>query len=109
MSTTPPSLELAAEFRQRPFGRHSEELQILLHAMRSAPIPNKHFLFMPDTNREWVLGRYSTEMPPSPVVDWTVTFDDLEEAEWHVFKIRWRELFGEELDDSVGHSAEASQ
>lgn len=109
MFTTPPSLELAAEFRQRPFGRHSEELQNLLHAMRSAPIPSKHFLFMADTNREWVLGRYSAEMPPTPVIDWSVTFDDLEAAEWHVFRVRWHELFGDDLDDGVGRSGEESR
>ncbi len=97
--TMHPPLELAREFRRRPFGRHSEDLQKLLHQMRSQPIRGKHFLFISRTNEEWVLGRFSDDVPPVPDVDWSVRFDDLEEAEWHVFKLRWRDIFGEELGD----------
>jgi hypothetical protein len=100
-STTAPPRELAAEFRGNPFGRHSEDLQTLLHTMRSAPVSGKHFLFMSDTNREWVLGRYSTDSPPAPVIDWSVRFDDLEDAEWYVFRVRWNEMYGEELGEVV--------
>lgn len=95
---SPPPRSLAAEFRSRPFGRHSADLQNLLHEMRSAPIPGKHFLFMSETNREWVLGRYAPGLPPTPIIDWSVTFNNLEDAEWYVFRVRWREMFGEELD-----------
>ncbi len=97
-----PSLSLAAEFRRRPFGQHSEELQQLLHLMRSQPIAGKHFLFISDTNREWVLGRYSDDFPPVPSVDWSTRFSDLESAEWHVFKLRWQALFGEALSETLG-------
>ncbi len=90
---------LAREFRDRPFGRHSAELQLLLHQMRSEPIAGKPFLFMSKSQEEWVLGRYDDSVPPVPVVDWDVAFSDLEDAEWHVFKHRWRVLFGDELDD----------
>lgn len=72
---------------------------MLLHTMRSAPVAGKHFLFMAETNREWVLGRYSTDSPPVPVIDWSVRFDDLEDAEWYVFRVRWNEMFGEELGE----------
>ncbi len=95
-SSLPP---LAREFKQRPFGRHSEELQVLLHQMRSQPIGGKPFLFMSESQREWVLGRYTDESPYRPILDWSVTFTDLEAAEWHVFKARWHDLFDEELGD----------
>lgn len=88
---------IAAEFRRQPFGRHSDELQKLLHQMRSAPMAGKHFLFMAESQRTWVLGRYSDGPPYEPILDWSTAFDDLEDAEWHVFKIRWHEMFGEEL------------
>lgn len=91
---------LAEEFRHRPFGTHSSELQQLLHRMRSQPIAGKHFLFISETNSEWVLGRYSEDNPPKPLIDWSVRFSDLEAAEWHVFKLRWFEIFGEELFDA---------
>ena len=90
---------LAAEFRRRPFGTHSADLQTLLHQMRSEPLSDKPFLFISDTNREWVLGRYNADTPPVPIVDWSIRFTDLESAEWYVFKDRWRKRFGEELDD----------
>ena len=78
--------EIAAEFRRQPFGHHSEELQNVLHQMRSAPMAGKHFLFMAESQQLWVLGRYSDGPPYVPIVDWETAFDDLEEAEWHVFK-----------------------
>lgn len=90
---------LAREFKQRPFGRHSEPLQVLLHQMRSQPVGGKPFLFMSESQREWVLGRYTDEPPYRPIVDWSVIFNDLEAAEWHVFKARWRDLFDEDLGD----------
>lgn len=93
---TPP-VGLAAEFKARPFGRHSEELQLLLHEMRSQPMGGKHFLFMAESQRLWVLGRYSDAAPYEPILDWATTFSDLEAAEWHVFRIRWQHMFDEEL------------
>lgn len=94
-----PRPAIAEEFRRTPFGRHSAELQLVLHEMRSEPIAGKPFLFISETNQEWVLGRYSQDAPPVPVVDWNTRFHDLEAAEWHVFKLRWKAMFGEDLGD----------
>ena len=94
-----PRPAIAEEFRRKPFGRHSADLQLVLHEMRSGPIANKPFLFISETNKEWVLGRYSDHEPPVPVVDWSTKFTDLEAAEWHVFKLRWRAMFEEDLGD----------
>lgn len=94
-----PQPAIAEEFRRTPFGRHSAELQLVLHEMRSEPIAGKPFLFISETNQEWVLGRYTHDVPPAPVVDWSTRFSDLESAEWHVFKLRWSAMFGEDLGD----------
>jgi len=94
-----PRPAIAEEFRRTPFGRHSAELQLVLHEMRSEPVAGKPFLFISQTNKEWVLGRYSDDVPPVPVVDWSTRFTDLEAAEWHVFKLRWSAMFGEDLGD----------
>ena len=91
----PKRLDLVREFRARPFGAHSVELQQLLHRMRSAPIEGRHFLFMTRPHSEWTLARMSDDLPIRPVLTDTV-FTDLGEAEWHVFKLRWRELTGED-------------
>ena len=98
VETVPPR-SLADEFRRQPFGPHSADLQTLLHQMRSEPLSGKPFLFISDTNREWVLGRYNADTPPVPLVDWSVRFTDLASAEWYVFKDRWMQRFGEELGD----------
>lgn len=96
-----PDPALAREFHRHPFGARSADLHNLLHHMRAQPIPGKHFLFMLSTNELWALGRYSRDDASRTTVDLATTFVSLEEAEWHVFKIRWQELFGEQLDDTV--------
>jgi hypothetical protein len=92
----PARIDLAREFRARPFGRHSVELQQILHLMRAGPITSRHFLFMTRPHEEWTLARMSDSLP----LGYTLVgpaFRDLAEAEWHVFKLRWRELSGAEL------------
>lgn len=92
--------QLAEEFRARPFGAHSADLQHLLNVMRSQPIAGKHFLFMSKTQEEWVLGRFTTEAPLRPILDWSIVFTNLLDAEWHVFKIRWNVFFDRDrIDD----------
>lgn len=91
----PKRIDLAREFRARPFGGHSVELQQILHLMRSGPIEGRHFLYMTKPHAEWTLARMSADLPLRPVLTDTV-FTDLGEAEWHVFKLRWRALTGEE-------------
>lgn len=90
-------LDLAREFKARPFGSHSVELQQILHLMRSGPIFGRHFLYMTKPHAEWTLARMSGAPPLRPILTGTV-FTDLAAAEWHVFKLRWRSLTGEELE-----------
>ena len=90
-------LDLAREFKANPFGEHRPDLQYLLHIMRKPNPGRPHFVLLP---REWgetgtlalvEPGGRTPPRPTSPVVT------DLAEAEWHVFKLRWAELAGEEL------------
>lgn len=94
---TPP-VEIAQEFKLSPFGDHSPGLHELLKLMRSQPIAGKHFLFMSKSQEEWVLGRFSVDLPIRQLFAGQTIFSNLETAEWHVFKIRWFELFGSELE-----------
>lgn len=93
-----PNIEIAREFQHSPFGSHSPELQELLELMRSQPIAGKHFLFMSKSQEEWILGRFSIDLPIRPLFADQTKFNDLKTAEWHVFKIRWFELFKSELE-----------
>ena len=93
-----PNIEIAREFQHSPFGSHSPELQELLELMRSQPIAGKHFLFMSKSQEEWVLRRFSVDLPIRQLFADQTTFNNLLTAEWHVFKLRWFELFGSELE-----------
>lgn len=96
----PSRTDLAREFRARPYGRHSDELQRLLNIMRGGPNAGRLVALCVKRHREWVLGRLGPT-PQSPVtqVDGRVfrSFDDIE---WEIFRIRWRELSGQELADA---------
>lgn len=93
-----PRRQVAEEFFRRPFGRHSAELHDVLVQMRSLPIPGKHFLFMTEPHEQWTLARMSTVRPLRLELQEDVVFTDLADAERHVFRLRWRQLYGSDLD-----------
>jgi hypothetical protein len=92
----PSRLDLAAEYRDRPFGRHSPALQALLDTMRRAEYCQDLILVGIGDNR-WMLGkRLPGGQPPHLFTD--EIFTRLEDGEWAAFKRRWRALGGGELD-----------
>jgi N,N-dimethylformamidase len=91
----PMRLDLAAEYRARPLGRHSPDLQALLDTMRRAENCQNLILVGIGGNR-WVLGeRRSFGQPPQLFTE--EIFDSIEDAEWAAFRRRWRALTGKEL------------
>ncbi|MER8764318.1 ABC transporter permease [Mesorhizobium sp. M0968] len=95
------ALALASEFRRAPFGHHSPNLQKLLRMFRSLPIAGKHALFSIRPNRSWMLVTL-TGIPGRPMTKHEdIIFEDLAEAEWYVFRRRWRQHFGTELPDGA--------
>src|ERR687888_263699 len=93
----PRRIDLAREFKARPFGVHSGDLQAVLNRMRGQPIQGKYALFMTQPHAEWQLVRMMGD-PPRPQRVPGYVFTRLEDAEWTVFRLRWRELTGQELD-----------
>ncbi|HTZ81183.1 MAG TPA: hypothetical protein VMC10_24950 [Stellaceae bacterium] len=92
----PARLDLAREFRARPFGRHSPELQALLDIMRRAENCQNLILVAVEPGR-WMLGeRLADHRPPRLFTE--EIFDSLEAGEWAAFRRRWRALAGTELD-----------
>lgn len=89
-------LDLAREFRANPYGEHSPDLQYLLNLMRTPSEKPFHMLFIDRANERWTLGLMDPAGRTPPQRTNTV-FTDVKEAEWHVFKLRWAELAGEEL------------
>jgi hypothetical protein len=86
------------EFRQRPIGPHSPNLQRILNRMRGAPNAGKYCLICTRPFAEWQLARMSGRrgVPPTPIPG--EIFTDLAAAEWAVFRRRWRELTGEDIN-----------
>ena len=90
--------ELIAEFRENPIGHHSPELQRLLNKLRGAPMADKYCLVVIKPSREWQLAK-TTGVSGKPVKLLNKKFTTLEDAEWYVFKQRWKSMTGETLRD----------
>ena len=94
----PRDVQLAREFFAAPIGHHSPNLQRLLRAMRSGPVNGKYALLMTKPGREWTLIRCSGQVGVSPAIYWDNIFLSIEDAEREVFRLRWKELTGRELN-----------
>ena len=84
------------EFRKTPIGHHSPELQVILNEFRGQPMEDKYCLICTKANREWQLAQ-TTGVRGKPVKMLSKKFTNLEDAEWYVFKQRWKQLRGETL------------
>jgi len=93
----PARKDLVDEFRAKPVGRQSGDLRRLLNAMRRHPDLPPYILVCTRAQREWHLatkpagrGAVTTLLDHPP-------FSDPLEAEWQVFRLRWKALTGEDL------------
>ncbi len=100
----PRRLDLAREFKARPFGVHSPDLQAVLNRMRGQPPQGKHCLLMSRPHAQWLLARMTGE-PLRPEVVPGHVFASLEDAEWAVFELRWKALTGHDLGPELGEPA----
>lgn len=85
-----------AEFRKTPIGHHSTDLQVILNKLRGQPMEDKYCLVCTKPNREWQLAQ-TTGVRGKAVRILSKKFTSLEDAEWYVFKKRWKLLRGETL------------
>jgi N,N-dimethylformamidase len=92
----PSRIDLAEEFKARPFGEHSPDLQYLLNLMRRPRGEPFHLLVMTEPFRRWTLAVMEPGAVQPPRLTNTV-FTDVREAEWQVFKLRWKALTGQDL------------
>ena len=87
---------LIEEFKRNPIGHHSPDLQRLLNRMRGAPMADKHCLVVARPNREWQLAK-TTGARGQPLKLLEQRFKSMADAEWYVFRLRWKALTGETL------------
>ena len=97
LEVTSDLIALAREFRAAPIGHHSPNLQALLRLFRGQPVAGKHAILWTRPNREWMLVQLSGSKDEPLVLHPDIRFHSLEEAEWEIFKLRWKDLTGREL------------
>jgi hypothetical protein len=98
----PARVDLAAEFRRAPRGPHSDALQRVLHRMRWQAPGGRYALVAIDPGRRWMLARIP-DRRDAPIETFPNTvFTDTAEAEWMIFRLRWRELTGRTLPEDAG-------
>lgn len=89
--------DLALEFKAKPYGRHSDELQRILNFFRSDPVAGNYCVVCTKPHQEWALARFR-QTSREPVDLLGPVFASLEAAEWAVFKIRWQHHTGQALE-----------
>ncbi len=94
----PEAAHLAQEFEAKPVGKHSAELQKVLHLFRGEAQKDKYVLVCTEPHKRWTLGQL-TGVRGEPVRMTNHVFDKLEDAEWHVFRLRWKKYTGRDLPD----------
>jgi len=93
----PTRKDLVEEFRHQPVGHHSGDLRRMLNTMRTHPDLPPYILVCTKAQREW---RLATKVPGRHTKVELLEhrpFHDPLDAEWEVFRMRWKTLFGEEL------------
>lgn len=93
----PSRLDLAREFRARPYGPHSADLQRMLNIMRAGPYPGRYVLIQRKLGDPFELARLGAQRGDPPTVLGPI-YATRPEAEWAVFKLRWEALTGHPLE-----------
>ncbi|WP_137387871.1 ABC transporter permease [Rhodoligotrophos defluvii] len=96
-----PDPALAAEFKKTPLGHHSPALQRLLRIFRTLPVAGKHALLRVDHQRRWVLVQFNGRKGEPLTIHRDHVFTDWNEAEWAVFKLRWKAYFGSDVPEAL--------
>jgi hypothetical protein len=91
-------LAFAEEFRQKPVGRHSPGLQRILSLFRGEPIEDKLAILCTKLHKEWRLVQLPGVQGQPIRMFGDKVFHSVEEAEWEIFKLRWKRHTGADLE-----------
>lgn len=95
----PEEAHLAREFKATPIGKHSPELQRILNVFRGEAMKDKYVLICTVPHKRWVLAQLTGVRGQNPKIFHNQVFTSIEDAEWHVFKIRWKKYTGKNLPE----------
>ena len=86
------------EFRHSPIGLHSPGLRRILNTLRYDPSGKQVILVCRKPFREWVLGEMPAHRSAPLKIEGGPVFTSREEAEWEVFRRRWKAHTGENIN-----------
>ena len=85
--------DLCAEFKTKPFGRHSADLHKLLDLMRWGYARGRTVILCTVPYKEWHLAQYGPRRGTPMQVD-ARAFHKYDDAVWACFRARWKEMTG---------------
>jgi len=85
------------EFRNRPVGFHSTELQRVLLKMQIDPRCPNYVLFCRTPHKEWLIGQMAPQVADPVLLEEDRVYASVEEAEWEVFRRRWKIVTGQDI------------
>lgn len=77
---------------------HTPGLQRVLNVMRSGPGAGKYVLVVREPFQRWVLARMPGKRGAPIEILEKYEFNDLKEAEWTIFKLRWQAQTGRDIE-----------
>jgi len=91
----PARADLAREYKERPLGAHSAELEKVLLILRWGGVRGKSVIICTKPEREWRLGKLGPRRG-TPMTEYGPTYKTQAEASWACFRARWKEVTGHE-------------
>tara|TARA_B100000530_G_scaffold280336_1_gene193868 strand:- start:299 stop:616 length:318 start_codon:yes stop_codon:yes gene_type:complete len=92
--------EFALEFKKNLFEKnfyHSPSLQRILNLFRSNINEKKYVLYKPSNKKIWYLANLPKTRGQKIKINYKISFDNIYDAEWYVFKKRWKNHTGQNL------------
>lgn len=86
------------EFRAAPIAPHSPGLQRVLNIMRLWRGGDQFILIAREEFADYVIGRMPPDRAQPIVIETDLSFSSREEAEWELFRRRWRQHTGEDIN-----------
>ncbi len=98
---TDDDLQFAREFMEAPIGYHSPGLQRVLNLMRGPHWAFKYVLVVKDRYSLWQLGKLPSRRGAKVELVEGLYYTDLIDAERDIFRRRWKDLTGHDLDEQI--------
>ena len=90
---------LIDEFRENPIGMHSPALQKILNVFRGVDQASKYVLIVVKPHEEWMLAQLGEGRGDRLKLHKNKIYYSIEDAEWDIFKLRWKHYTGESIND----------